>query len=86
MGKLPGYIAFTCTEINNLPVVYKSQKNTWINCTILSSWFHEKFVPFVQEKLWEGDKEPKGLLIMDNFSVHHDEELLISRDGLVKEI
>ena len=51
--------------------------------TIFSSWFHEKFVPFVQEKLRESGTEPKALLIMDNCSAHPDEELLISRDGLV---
>ena len=75
---------FTRAEMNNLPVVYKAQKNAWVNCTIFSFWFHEKFVPHVQEELRKIGKEPKAVLIMHNCAAHPDEELLISRDGLVK--
>ena len=84
IGKVARPRCFTHSEMNSLPVVYKSQKNAWVNCTIFSSWFHEKFVPFVQKKLQESGRELKALLIMDNCSAHPDEELLISRDGLVK--
>ena len=65
-------------------MVYKSQKNAWVNCNIFSSWFHNNFVPFIQDKLRNSSQEPKALLIMDNCLAHPDEELLISRDGLVK--
>ena len=84
IGKAARPRCFIRAEMNNLPVVYKAQKNAWVNCTIFSSWFHEKFVPRVQEELWKTGKEPKALLIMDNCAAHPDEELLISRDGLVK--
>ena len=84
IGKSARPRCFTRYELNNLPVVYKSQKNAWVNCINYSSWFHDNFVPFVQDKLRNSGKEPKALLIMDNCSAHPDEELLISRDGLVK--
>ena len=51
IGKAARPLCFTRAEMNNLPVVYKAQKNAWVNCTIFSSWFHEKFVPHVQEEL-----------------------------------
>jgi len=57
------------------------QKNAW---NIFSAWFHDSFVPFVQDKLRNSGQQPKALLLMDNSSAHSDEELLISRDGLVK--
>ena len=51
---------------------------------IVKFWFHKKFVPFVEEKLWESGKEPNALLIMKNYLAHPDKVLLISRNGLVK--
>ena len=84
IGKAAKPHCFTRYELNNLPVVYKSQKNAWVNCNIFSAWFHDSFVPFVQDELRNIGQQPKALLLMDNCSAHPDEELLISRDGLVK--
>ena len=42
------------------------------------------FVPFVQKKLQELKLPKKALLILDNCSAHPDEELLVSKDKLVK--
>ena len=49
-----------------------------------SSWFHDNFASFGQDKLQNSGKEPKASsLIMENCSAHPDEELLISTDGPV---
>ena len=69
--------------MKNLPVVYMSQKNAWVNGSIFHSWFDDHFVPFNQSKLQSLGQEPKGLLLLDNCSAHPDEELLVSKDGLV---
>ena len=61
-----------------------SQKNACINTQIFSSWFHNYFVTFVQNKLSSVGQEPKALLVLDNCWAHPDEEQLLSSDGKVK--
>ena len=67
--------SFSWVDMRNLPVEYKSQKNAWVNTNIFSEWFHNYFVPHVQEKLREF-KEPRALLVQ-----MPDQ---ISQDGKVK--
>jgi len=84
IGKAARPRCFSRVDMRNLPVVYKSQKNAWVNTNIFSEWFHNYFVPHVQEKLRERGKEPRALLVLDNCSAHPDQDLLISQDGKVK--
>ena len=69
--------------MKHLPVVYMSQKNAWVNGSIFHSWFDDHFVPFIESQLQSLGQEPKGLLLLYNCSAHPDEELLVSKDGLV---
>jgi hypothetical protein len=66
-----------------LPVAYTNQKNAWMNTTIFTEWFHNKFVPTIQKKLVELGVEPKAVLILDNCSAHLDESELVSKDRKV---
>ena len=68
--------------MKNLPVVYRSQNNAWMNTSIFSSWFHDDFVPLVHTKLQSLGQETKSLVFFDNCSAHLDEKLLEeSKDG-----
>ena len=68
---------------DSLPVLYANQSNAWVNATLFTNWFHQNFVPTVQEKLREIGCEPKSVLLLDNCFAHPDEEELISADGKV---
>ena len=74
---------FKNINMTSLPVIYKSQKNAWVNTQIFLSWFHDHFVPYVQYHLRLIGQEPKAFLLLDNCSAHPDEETLVSQDGLV---
>ena len=63
--------------------MYANQSNAWVNAALFTDWFHQNFVPTVQGKPREIGGEPKALLLLDNCSVHPDEEELISADGKV---
>jgi len=60
--------------------VYKNQSNAWMNCELFSDWFHNYFVPFVQDALKEDGLPPKAVLLLDNCLIHPDKEELVSRD------
>ena len=62
---------------DTLPVHYANQSTAWMNSTIFTEWFHNKFVPIVQKKLVELGLEPKAVLVLDNCSAHPDETELI---------
>ena len=36
---------FKHIDMNDLPVDYYAQKNSWMDSTIFSQWFKEKFIP-----------------------------------------
>ena len=67
-------------------LLFKSPKDAWVNTAIFLHWFHDLFVPHVQEKLTERGKEPRALLVLDNCSAHPDQDVLISCDGQVKAV
>ena len=65
-----------------LPVIYKSQRNAWMNSEIFAEWFSKEFVPAVKRhQRLQNIRSPKALLLIDNCSAHPDE--LSSRDGSV---
>ena len=51
----------------------------WIQLLFLD-WFHNTFVPFIQQELLNLGLEPRALLTLDNCSAHPDPELLVSKD------
>lgn len=83
IGKSKKPRCFAGINMSALPVVYKSQKNAWVNTFIFKEWFNDNFVPFVQKKLKELGQDPKALLILDNCSAHPSDGELKSKDGKV---
>ena len=65
-----------------LPVIYRHQKNAWVDATIFKDLFQNHFVPMTKGKLIELGVEPKVLLIMANCSAHPSEEELNTNDFL----
>ena len=63
---------------STLQVVYQSQKNSWVNTAIFKDWFQNCFVADVKKKFTELGQEPKALLLLDNCSVHPNEDELVS--------
>ena len=49
IGKAKNLRCFKHIDVDSLPVVYKNQSNAWMNCELFSDWFHNYFVPFVQD-------------------------------------
>lgn len=65
----------------NLPVIYKNQKNAWMNTTIFKAWFEENFVPAVKKFLKERKLPMKAVLFLDNCSAHPGPNVL-SANGI----
>ena len=51
-----------------LPVVYRSQKNAWIDRDIFRDWFFNCFVPDTKQRLSELGQEKKAILFLDKCS------------------
>ena len=51
-----------------------------MEASIFYEWFHNKFVPYVQERL-KDDRE--AVLLLDNCAAHADVEELISESGKI---
>lgn len=83
IGKAKNPRCFKNVDVSALPVIYNNQTNAWMDCALFSNWFHNHFVPFVQEALKEKNLTPKAILLLDNCSAHPDEDELISADGQV---
>ena len=65
-----------------LHVIYKLQRNAWMNSEIFPEWFSKEFVPAVKRhQRLRNVRSPKALLLIDNCSAHPDE--LSSHDGSV---
>ena len=84
IGKYNNPRCFRGVNKETLPMIYRHQKNAWVDATIFKDWFQNHFVPMAKEKLIELGVEPKVQLIMDNCSVHPSEEELNTDDGSAK--
>ena len=82
IGKSTKPRCFKNVNMDPLPVIYKSQRNAWMNSEIFAEWFSKEFVPAVKRhQRLQNIRSPKALLLIDNCSAHPDE--LSSRDGSV---
>ena len=82
IGKSAKPRCFKHVNMDALPVIYKSQRNAWMNSEIFAEWFKKDFVPAVKShQRSQNIRSPKALLLIDNCSAHPDE--LSSRDGSV---
>ena len=75
---------FKHMDMNNLPVHYYSQKKSWMDCSIFSNWFHQRFVPSVSKFCSENGLEKKALLLLDNAPSHPSSATMQSDDGKIK--
>ena len=83
IGKANNPRCFRGIDKSTLPVVYRSQKNAWVDTVIFNDWFQNCFVPDVKKKLAQLKQEPKALLLLDNCSAHPNEDELVSNDGQI---
>ncbi|XP_055919296.1 jerky protein homolog-like [Eupeodes corollae] len=66
-----------------LPVHYRHSKSAWMTGAIFKDWFHNLFVPEVQNFLKNNDLPLKALLILDNAPSHPPENQLQTSDGCI---
>uniref|UniRef100_A0A1X7UYL5 DDE-1 domain-containing protein n=1 Tax=Amphimedon queenslandica TaxID=400682 RepID=A0A1X7UYL5_AMPQE len=66
-----------------LPVLYTSHSNAWMTAAQFTEWFHETFVPHVQENLHKLGEEPRAVLVLDNCFAHAVPEDLVSKNGKI---
>ena len=82
IGKFAKPRCFKNVNMDALPVIYKSQKNAWMNSEIFAEWFKKDFVPAVKRhQRAQNIRSPKALLLIDNCSAHPQE--LKTCDGSV---
>ena len=82
IGKFAKPRCFKNVNMEALPVIYKSQRNAWMNSEIFAEWFKKDFVPSVKRhQRAQNIRSPKALLLIDNCSAHPQE--LKTRDGSV---
>ena len=80
IGKFVKPRCFKNLNKNALPVIYKSQRNAWVNSENFAEWFKKDFVPAVKcHQHAQNIHSHKALLRMDNCSAHPEE--LKTRDG-----
>ena len=77
---------FAHMNMDQLPLSYCHQKNSWMDSAIFEVWFHEKFVPGVKAFCQKAQIPYKGLLLIDNAPSHPATSKLESRDGKVTTI
>ena len=82
IGKFAKPRCFKNVNMDALPVIYKSQRNAWMNSEIFAEWFKKDFVPAAKRhQRAQNICSPKALLLIDNCSAHPQE--LKTRDGSV---
>ena len=80
IGKAKKPRCFKGINMDLLPVVYSAQKNAWMESSLFHEWFHNNFIPYVQEKL---GKDCEAVLLLDNCSAHPDADELVSENGKI---
>ena len=83
IGKAKNPRCFKGIDQSTLPVIYRNQRNAWMDTEIFSWWFHKQFLPFVRAKLSDMGLEEKAILFLDNCSAHPEAEDLTSNDGKI---
>ena len=89
IGKFAKPRCFKNVNMDALPVIYKSQRNAWMNSDIFAEWFKKRFHPsrfnatnvHIQSKSVSFIRSPKALLLIDDCSAHPQE--LKTRDGSI---
>ena len=64
IGKAKNPRCFRTINKEALPVVYRNQKNAWVNTQIFRDWFLNCFIPETKLKLRELGQEEKAVLFL----------------------
>nr|BAN21014.1 unkown protein [Riptortus pedestris] len=83
IGKAKKPRSFRGTEIRSLPCDYYNHPKAWMNQTIFSSWFKDKFVPSVSHHLKQKGLPIRAVLLLDNAPSHPAESTLTTEDGQI---
>ncbi|VVC25162.1 DNA binding HTH domain, Psq-type,Homeobox domain-like,HTH CenpB-type DNA-binding domain,DDE superfamily [Cinara cedri] len=65
-----------CFQNVKIPLMYKSQPNSWMNADLFVEWFKHTFIPEVKKFQQNIGKEGKVLLLLDNTPSHPSLETL----------
>ena len=66
IGKFAKPRCFKNVNMDALPVIYKSQRNAWMNSEIFAEWFKKDFVPAVKRhQRAQNIPSPKALLLIE---------------------
>jgi len=84
IGKSKKPRCFKHVNVNNLPVLYASQKKAWMDSSLFLSWFFDTFVPSVEAYLKSKGLSKKAVLFLDNAPTHPSSEILKTPDGSIK--
>lgn len=72
--------------IKKLPVIYKNQKNSWMDTKIFIEWYDSVFIPEVKKHQMEIGDTGNVLLVIDNAPSHPSNLSLEREDGKFKVI
>ena len=71
IGKSVKPRCFKNVNMDALPVIYKSQRNAWMNSEIFAEWFSKELLPAVKRhQRLQNIRSPKALLLIDNIVLH----------------
>ncbi|XP_023224155.1 jerky protein homolog-like [Centruroides sculpturatus] len=70
--------------IKKLPVIYKNQKNSWMDASIFIEWYDNVFIPEVKKHQLRTGNTGKVLLLIDNAPSHPSNILLERENGKFK--
>lgn len=72
IGKSAKPRCFKNVNMDALPVIYKSQRNAWMNSEIFAEWFSKEIIPAVKRhQRLQNIRSLKALLLIDNNIVLH---------------
>lgn len=55
---------------NDLPIIYKAQRNAWVDRTIFKNWLENSFKPAVKKEQLRTNRVGKIVLLVDNCNSH----------------
>ena len=84
IGKSKNPRCFKNINMAALPVIYRSQKNAWMNGELFSDWFHKNFVPAVRNHQAQKGLPGKAILLLDNAPSHPEAAEMTSDDGKIR--
>ena len=84
IGKSQNPRCFKHVNMDNLPVTYRAQKNTWMTSSIFSDWFKTVFVPKVKSHLHAQNLLKRAILLIDNCPAHPPDLEVKTPDGSIE--